>query len=239
MRITAQIRKAFLGVCSSCPRSSFFCCFYGCRSLKGSLYSFYHIDFVKGNTFAGLDNYNDDIFTIRKYGSGQEHAVLHGPRACDRVLGADRVRHRHLRDEQVSRLRPSCGISALRRPRSSSCTAYGDGCTIRSDRSTPRLTSFGIGSVSVHDGQGWSMISIVIMETWQSFGSAMLIYLAAFSAFRAIGTRRRKSTAPASGNGFAILRFRLSADRSSSCSCFSLSRPPKASNPDGSAGRRS
>ncbi len=40
------------------------------------------------------------------------------------------------------------------------------------------LSSFGVDPVSFISDSKWSMIAIVFMETWQQFGSAMLIYLA-------------------------------------------------------------
>jgi multiple sugar transport system permease protein len=41
------------------------------------------------------------------------------------------------------------------------------------------LEYLGLNQVLFLTDKAWSMISIVFMETWQSFGSAMLIYLAA------------------------------------------------------------
>jgi multiple sugar transport system permease protein len=41
------------------------------------------------------------------------------------------------------------------------------------------LGKLGIDPISFFSDEKWSMISIVFMETWQSFGGAMLIYLAA------------------------------------------------------------
>jgi multiple sugar transport system permease protein len=41
------------------------------------------------------------------------------------------------------------------------------------------LSKLGINPILFFSDPKWSMVSIVIMETWQSFGGAMLIYLAA------------------------------------------------------------
>ncbi len=41
------------------------------------------------------------------------------------------------------------------------------------------LTQAGAEQINFLTNPSWSMISLVFMETWQSFGSAMLIYLAA------------------------------------------------------------
>ena len=71
MRITAQLRKHVWGYLFIVPAVVIFLLFLWMPIVKGVVYSFYHIDFVKGNSFAGFGNYrtvlhDPDVWTATK-----------------------------------------------------------------------------------------------------------------------------------------------------------------------------
>lgn len=170
-------KKHFWGYMFLLPAVVIFILFLWVPIAKGALYSFYEIDFVKGNTFVGLDNY------IR---------VFHDP---DVWTAVKNTLYYMLLTVLIGFWVPivaSIAISELRKFQGFARIAaylpfvvpgvvlYGMWRWMY-DPVGPingLLSSFGVDPVSFISDSKWSMIAIVFMETWQQFGSAMLIYLA-------------------------------------------------------------
>lgn len=145
---------------------------------KGLVYSLYHVDFVKGNTFVGLDNYR---------------LVMKDP---DMLTSVRNTLYYMLLCLAIGFWVPimfAIAISEMRRGQGIARVAaylpyvvpvvvlYGLWRWLY-DPVGPLnfvLTKLGIPSIHFMTDTRWSMASIVIMETWQQFGAAMLIYLAA------------------------------------------------------------
>jgi len=145
---------------------------------KGILFSFYHIDFVKGDSFVGWENYervfkDPDVLTAAK---NTIYYVFLGLAIGFWVPIAFAIAISEMRRMQgIARIAaylpyvvPVVVLYGLWR------WLYDPVGPINA-----LLTKIGLEPVLFLTNKAWSMISIVIMETWQSFGSALLIYLAA------------------------------------------------------------
>lgn len=159
------------------PAIAIFIVFLWVPIIKGMVYSFYNIDFVKGNTFVGFDNYVK---------------VFHNP---DVLLSVRNTLYYMLLCLVIGFWVPiaaSIAISELRWFQGFARIAAYLPFVV------PGVVLYGmwrwmydpVGPINallgwcgadpvsfISDGR-WSMVSIVFMETWQQFGSAMLIYLA-------------------------------------------------------------
>ncbi|MEC2345279.1 sugar ABC transporter permease [Paenibacillus barengoltzii] len=159
------------------PAIAIFIVFLWVPIIKGMVYSFYNIDFVKGNTFVGLDNYvkvfnNPDVLlSVRN--------TLYYMLLC-LVIGFWVPIAASIAISELRWFQGFARIAAYLPFVVPGVVLYGMWRWMY-DPVGPinaLLGWFGADPVSfVSDGR-WSMISIVFMETWQQFGSAMLIYLA-------------------------------------------------------------
>lgn len=146
--------------------------------IKGFVYSFYRIDFVNGNEYVGLDNFR---------------AVLSDPDVGRAVLNTLYYMMLGLAIgfwvpivfalviSELKKLQGFVRVAAYLPNVLPVVVLYGLWRWFY-DPVGPinaGLTMAGAEKVLFLTDPSWSMISIVIMETWQQFGAAMLIYLAA------------------------------------------------------------
>lgn len=170
-------KKYMWGYLFLVPAIAIFIVFLWVPIIKGMVYSFYNIDFVKGNTFVGLDNYvkvfnNPDVLlSVRN--------TLYYMLLC-LVIGFWVPIAASIAISELRWFQGFARIAAYLPFVVPGVVLYGMWRWMY-DPVGPinaLLGWFGADPVSfVSDGR-WSMVSIVFMETWQQFGSAMLIYLA-------------------------------------------------------------
>ncbi|MDQ0196098.1 multiple sugar transport system permease protein [Paenibacillus wynnii] len=171
-------KKNFWGYMFLVPAIIIFIMFMWVPIFKGFLYSFYYVDFVKGNHFVGLDNYSralSDPDVLKAVKNTLYYMVL-----C-LIIGfwvpiAFAI--------AISELRKFGGfvrVAAYLPFVVPGVVLYGLWRWLY-DPVGPinaLLTTLGLDQISFLTEPKWSMISLVFMETWQQFGSGMLIYLAA------------------------------------------------------------
>ncbi|MGU3470765.1 carbohydrate ABC transporter permease [Paenibacillus sp. D51F] len=173
------LRKYGWGLAFLFPAAVIFILFLWLPIIKGFFYSFYHIDFVKGDEFIGLDNYrtvfsDPDVWTAVKntlyymalclvMGFWVPIVFAIGISEIKRLQGVFRVA------AYLPNVIPVVVLYGLWRWMYDPVGPINAGIT----------SLFGGEGVSFLTDTKWSMISLVFMETWQQFGSAMLLYLAA------------------------------------------------------------
>lgn len=171
-------KKHLWGYLFLVPALAIFIMFMWVPIFKGFLYSFYTVDFVKGNTFVGFDNYHraltdPDVWTALKntfYYMGL--CLIIGfwvPIAFAIAISELRKFGGFVRvAAYLPYVMPAVVLYGLWR------WLYDPVGPINA-----LLGSLGLDNVAFLTDSRWSMISLVFMETWQQFGSGMLIYLAA------------------------------------------------------------
>ncbi|MFC6332886.1 carbohydrate ABC transporter permease [Paenibacillus septentrionalis] len=145
---------------------------------KGVLNSFYDVDFVKGNSFVGLANYKT-IFADPNVLISIKNTLYYMALAL--VIGFWVPILFALCISEMRRFQGIARVAAYLPYVVPFVVLYGVWRWLY-DPVGPLnavLKAIGIGQINFMVDRNWSMISIVIMETWQSFGSALLIYLAA------------------------------------------------------------
>jgi multiple sugar transport system permease protein len=145
---------------------------------KGMLFSFYHIDFVKGDTFVGWDNYAK-IFKDPEVGIAVKNTLYYMLLCL--LIGFWVPIMFAIAISEMRRFQGFARIAAYLPYVVPVVVLYGLWRWLYDPVGPINgvLTAMGMDSVLFLTDKAWSMISIVIMETWQSFGSALLIYLAA------------------------------------------------------------
>ncbi|QAY67975.1 carbohydrate ABC transporter permease [Paenibacillus protaetiae] len=172
------IRKNKTGLLFILPAAVIFVLFLWLPILKGFFYSFYHIDFVKGNTFVGFDNYKtalDDPILGKAIRNTLYYMGL-----CLVIGFAVPIVFAVIISE-LRRFQGFVRVSAYLPNVIPVVVLYSVWRWIY-DPVGPinaTLSQTGHDQISFMTDSAWSMISLVFMETWQQFGSAMLIYLAA------------------------------------------------------------
>lgn len=160
------------------PAAAIFIVFLWLPIAKGFVYSFYQVDFVHGSTFVGWDNYRtvlsdrDLLVAVRN--------TLYFVGLC-LVIGFWVPIFFALAVSELRRFQGFVRASAYLPNVVPLVVLYGLWRWFY-DPVGPinaALQALGLDSVAFMTDPDWSMISIVLMETWQQFGSAMLIYLAA------------------------------------------------------------
>ncbi|TVY00400.1 carbohydrate ABC transporter permease [Cohnella terricola] len=148
---------------------------------KGIVFSFYHIDFVKGDTFVGWDNYErilkdpEVVVSVKNTLYYMMLGLLIG--FWVPILFAIAI-------SEMRRLQGFARIAAYLPYVVPLVVLYGLWRWLYDPVGPINavITKIGLEPVLFMTDKAWSMISIVIMETWQSFGSALLIYIAAVSS---------------------------------------------------------
>lgn len=145
---------------------------------KGFLYSFYTVDFVKGNTFVGMDNYGraltdpDVLIAVKNTVYYMGLCLVIGfwvPIAFAIAISELRKFGGFVRvAAYLPYVMPAVVLYGLWR------WLYDPVGPINAF-----LGTMGADQIPFLTDSRWSMISLVFMETWQQFGSGMLIYLAA------------------------------------------------------------
>lgn len=171
-------KKHSSGLLFLLPAFVIFILFLWVPIVKGFVYSFYHIDFVKGDTFVGFDNYatvfsDPDVWIATKNTFYYMFLCL--------VIGFWVPILFAIAISELRRFQGFVRVAAYLPNVVPIVVLYGLWRWFY-DPVGPingAFTQMGLDTISFMTDKSWSMISIVIMETWQSFGSAMLIYLAA------------------------------------------------------------
>jgi len=177
--IVQILRKHLWGYLFLLPALLLFAIFLWLPIIKGFVYSFYYIDFVKGNTFVGWDNYKT-VFDDPNVGKSIYNTLYYMGLAL--VMGfwvpiVFSIAISEIRRFQgffrvaayLPNVIPVVVLYGLWRWFYDSVGPINAGIT----------KTFGGEGIAFMTDTSWSMISIVFMETWQQFGSAMLLYLAA------------------------------------------------------------
>ncbi|WP_438434828.1 carbohydrate ABC transporter permease [Gorillibacterium sp. sgz500922] len=173
-----KIRKHFWAYMFLVPALAIFIVFLWTPIVKGFVYSFYHIDFVKGNTYLGLDNYKR-IFHDSDVGISVKNTLYYMGLCL--LIGFWVPIFFSIAISELRRLQGFVRVSAYLPNVVPVVVLYGLWRWLY-DPVGPfnwALGKLGIDQIAFMTDKRWSMISLVIMETWQQFGSAMLIYLAA------------------------------------------------------------
>lgn len=177
-RKTPKWRKHIWGYLFLLPAAVIFILFLWVPIVKGMFYSFYDIDFVKGNTFVGFDNYrtvfdDGDVWIAVKN-------TLYYMFLC-MVIGFWVPILFAIAISELRRFQGFVRIAAYLPNVVPAVVLYGLWRWFYDPVGPINgfLTQTGAESISFLTDRAWSMISLVLMETWQQFGSAMLIYLAA------------------------------------------------------------
>ncbi|WP_256760011.1 carbohydrate ABC transporter permease [Cohnella sp. WQ 127256] len=145
---------------------------------KGIIFSFYHIDFVKGDTFVGWDNY-ERVFKDPEVMISVKNTLYYILLGI--LIGFWIPIVFAISISEMRRFQGFARIAAYLPYVVPFVVLYGLWRWLYDPVGPINavLTRIGFDSVLFLTDKAWSMISIVIMETWQSFGSALLIYLAA------------------------------------------------------------
>jgi len=146
-------------------------------TIKGIVYIFYRVDFVKGNDFVGLGNYrtivkDSDVWIAIKNTIYYMFLCL--------VLGFWVPIAASIAISELKRFGGFVRVAAYLPYVVPGVVLYGLWRWMY-DPVGPLnalLVQLGVEPISFISDSKWSMISLVFMETWQQFGSAMLIYLA-------------------------------------------------------------
>lgn len=148
---------------------------------KGVLNSFYIVDFVKGNSFIGFDNYKT-IFADSNVLISVKNTLYYMGLAL--VIGFWVPILFALAISEMRKFQGFARVAAYLPYVVPFVVLYGVWRWLYDPVGPINavMKGIGIGKINFMVDPSWSMASIVIMETWQSFGSAMLIYLAAILA---------------------------------------------------------
>lgn len=173
------LRKHLWGYLFLLPAFLIFAMFLWLPIIKGFFYSFYHVDFVKGNSFVGFDNYKT-VFHDSDVGISIRNTLYYMGLAL--VMGFWVPIVFAISISEVRRFQGILRIAAYLPNVVPVVVLYGlwrwfyDPIGPINAAITKTVGGEGISFMT---DTSWSMISLVFMETWQQFGAAMLLYLAA------------------------------------------------------------
>ncbi|MFC3802746.1 carbohydrate ABC transporter permease [Cohnella sp. GCM10012308] len=176
-RLAKRFRDHFWGIAFLLPAVAVFCLFLWTPIAKGILYSFMQIDFVKGNHFVGLDNYKA-VLDNSVVGIAVRNTIFY--MLLGVVIG---FWVPSIVSIAVSELRWCQGFMRLivYLPNIVPAVVLYGMWQYLYDPLGPLnqiLGWFGAHQVMWLTDKSVAMLSIVLAETWQGFGSAALIYLA-------------------------------------------------------------
>ena len=177
-RLRGALRRYGWSYAFLVPAVIVFALFLWLPIIKGFVYSFYHVDFVKGNTYAGLDNFRtvmtDPVVLVSVRNSLYYMLLCLVIGFWVPILFAVAI-------SELRRLQGAVRVAAYLPNVIPVVVLYGLWRWMY-DPIGPfnaALTKLGFEQIAFMTDPAWSMASLVIMETWQQFGSGMLIYLAA------------------------------------------------------------
>lgn len=177
-KVNLRSKKYFWGIVFIIPAIIIFGLFLWFPIVKGIIYSFYQIDFVNGNRFVGLENYRDifhdgDVLTSVK---NTLYYIFLGV-----ILGFWVPCFFAIIISELRRFQGAARIVAYLPNVLPAVVLYGLWRWLYDPIGPINavLTKIGFHPIIFLSDEKWSMFSLVLMETWQQFGSAMLIYLAA------------------------------------------------------------
>jgi len=176
-RLIVSLKKHRWGLMFLLPAIIIFITFLWLPIIKGIMYSFYHVDFVKGNDFVGLDNYRT-IFNDPDVWIAVKNTIYYMFLCL--VLGFWVPIAASIAISELKRFGGFVRVAAYLPYVVPGVVLYGLWRWMY-DPVGPLnafLVQLGADPISFISDSKWSMISLVFMETWQQFGSAMLIYLA-------------------------------------------------------------
>jgi len=176
--IARKFRKHFWAYMFLLPAIAIFIVFLWTPIIKGLVYSFYHIDFVKGNTYVGFANYKK-IFHDSDVATSVKNTLYYMGLCL--AIGIWVPILFSIAISELRRFQGFVRVSAYLPNVVPVVVLYGLWRWLY-DPVGPFnsvLMKLGLDQIAFMTDKRWSMISLVIMETWQQFGSAMLIYLAA------------------------------------------------------------
>lgn len=178
MQRSGKYRRYMWGFLFVLPAIVTFTLFLWLPIFKGVLNSLYTVDFVKGNTFVGFDNYKT-IFADADVMISVKNTLYYMGLAL--VIGFWVPILFALLISEMRKFQGFARVAAYLPYIVPFVVLYGVWRWLYDSVGPINavLKKIGIGQVNFMVDPSWSMASIVIMETWQSFGSAMLIYLAA------------------------------------------------------------
>ncbi|WP_321575613.1 carbohydrate ABC transporter permease [Paenibacillus guangzhouensis] len=173
-----MLRKHFWGYAFLLPAVLLFIIFLWVPIIKGFVYSFYHVDFVKGNTYVGFDNYKT-VFSDPDVGKAIKNSFYYMVLCL--LFGFWVPIVFSIAISELKKFQGAVRVAAYLPYVVPIVVLYGLWRWMY-DPVGPinaLLTTLGLDQIAFMTDTKWSMISLVLMETWQQFGSAMLIYLAA------------------------------------------------------------
>jgi multiple sugar transport system permease protein len=158
------------------PEIAVFLLFLWVPIIKGVVFSFQEVDFVKGNVFVGLQNYIDVTSSSDFYIAIKNTLFYMG--LCV-VIGFWVPAAVAIAVSELKRFQGLARVAGYLPSVIPAIVLYGMWVWFYDPIGPINafLTGIGLPAVDFFT-KGMSMISIVIMETWQSFGGAVLIYLA-------------------------------------------------------------
>jgi len=174
----AKWKKYIWGYLFLLPAAAIFFTFLWMPIGKGIIFSFYHIDFVKGDTLVGWDNY-ERIFKDPEVMIAVKNTLYYMMLGI--LIGFWVPILFAIAISEMRKFQSFARIAAYLPYVVPVVVLYGLWRWLY-DSVGPLnmiITRLGFEPVQFLTNKSWSMISIVIMETWQSFGTALLIYLAA------------------------------------------------------------
>ncbi|WEK53022.1 MAG: sugar ABC transporter permease [Candidatus Cohnella colombiensis] len=177
-RPPAKWKKHLWGYLFLLPAAIVFFVFLWMPISKGIYFSLFHIDFVKGNAFVGWDNY-ERIFKDPEVIIAIKNTLYY--MALGLLIGFWVPVFFAIAISEMRRFQGFARIAAYLPYVVPFVVLYGLWRWLYDPVGPINgiITKLGFDAILFLPDKAWSMISIVIMETWQSFGSALLIYLAA------------------------------------------------------------
>ena len=172
------LKRHFWGYFFVLPAAVLFILFLWTPIVKGFVFSFYNVDFVKGNTFVGWDNYKT-VFEDNLIGIAIRNTLYY--MALGLLIGFWVPIVFAIAISELRRFQGVSRIAAYLPNVIPVVVLYGLWRWLY-DPVGPinaLLKGLGLNPIMFMADSKWSMFALVLMETWQQFGSALLIYLAA------------------------------------------------------------
>jgi multiple sugar transport system permease protein len=174
-----KIRWYFWGLLFLIPEVVIFFIFLWVPIFKGIMYSFYNVDFVSGNSFIGLQNYKDVLSNPDFYTSIKNTLVFMGLAV---LLGFWVPIAMAIAVSELKWFKGPARIVGYLPSIIPAIVLYGMWQWFY-DPVGP-INSFlnflGIASIDFYSKAN-AVFSLILLETWQNFGSATLIYIAGLS----------------------------------------------------------